>query len=305
MQRRKVSESIGAMQTEGVTKTRDGRDLAWMQVGDSDGALVLHNHGGPSSRIEARLFSDAAARHGLRFVCVDRPGIGRSTPLKNRSYKGWAEDLIAIADDLGRPEFGVSGWSEGGPWALAAAAYIDPARLRHVSSIGGGSYGALGANWAAPHLSKVDAFGGFLALHFEPGFRLLYATLGITAEHFRETYFKQLLQAVNDYDQRLMGAPGLEDLFCEMSAECFVQGSDGLVRDSEVLYHAWDFDVGAITRPVHMWQGTDDLLVPAIINREVADHMPGAVWHEVEGGGHFIALGSVEEWLGIAAEDLR
>jgi hypothetical protein len=32
--------------------------------------------------------------------------------------------------------------------------------------------------------------GGFLALHFEPGFRLMYATLtlNITAEHLRETY---------------------------------------------------------------------------------------------------------------------
>ena len=292
------------MRSEGITKARDGRELAWMQVGDPDGMLVIHNHGGPSCRLEARLFSEAAARLGSCFVCVDRPGIGRSTPLKTRSFKGWAEDLLAVADGFGRREFGVTGWSEGGPWALGAAAYIDPARLRHVSSIAGGSYGALGENWAAPHLSKVDAFGGFLALHFEPGFRLLYSTLGITAAHFRGTYFKQLLQAVNGYDRELMCTPGMEELFCEMSAECFAQGSDGLVRDSEVLYHKWEFDVGAITRPVHMWQGTDDRLVPEVINREVAERMPGAVWHGVEGGGHFIAMGCVEEILRTAKGEL-
>jgi len=291
------------MENEGTIRTGDGRVLAWMESGNPNGRLILHNHGGPSSRSEARLFDEAAARLGLRFVCVDRPGIGRSSPQKSRTFAGWAEDLTALADALGHREFGVSGWSEGGPWALAAAAFIDPDRLRHVTSIAGGSYGAFGANWAAEHLSKVDAFGGFLALHFEPGFRLMYAALGITAAHYRQTYYKQLFQAVNEYDQRIMLRPGIEELFCEMSAECFVHGSDGLVRDSEVLYKKWSFDVETISRPVHFWQGTDDRLVPAVINKKVVERTPGAVWHEVEGGGHFIALGCAGEWLKIAAEE--
>ena len=293
------------METTGTVTTRDGRTLAYLEVGDPDGPLVLHNHGGPSSRLEARLLADAAVKHGLRFVGVDRPGIGRSSPQKERSYAGWADDLVAIADALGRREFGVTGWSEGGPWALAAAAYVDPERLRHVSSIAGGSYGAFGDNWASDRMSKIDALGGFLALHFEPGFRLMYAALGITAEHFRGTYAKQLRQAVNAYDAAILAAPGVEEAFCDASAECFAQGSDGLVRDAELLYRRWAFDVGAIRRPVHMWQGDDDTLVPEFINRAVADRMPGAVWHEVKGAGHFVALGAADEILGIAADELR
>jgi hypothetical protein len=73
----------------------DGRRFAYHDVGDPNGRLVLHNDGGPSSRLEAR-----------------------------------------------HQEFGVTGWSEGGPWALAAVAFIHPTRLRHVSSIAPGSYGA-------------------------------------------------------------------------------------------------------------------------------------------------------------------
>jgi pimeloyl-ACP methyl ester carboxylesterase len=121
--------------------------------------------------------------------------MGQSSPQKPRTYSGWADDLTTIADALGYRDFGVTGWSEGGPWALAAAAYIDPLRLRHVSSIAGGSYGTFGDNWAADYLSKADALGGFLALHFKPGFRLMYATLGITVDHFRETFVKQLHKA--------------------------------------------------------------------------------------------------------------
>ncbi|BBX00834.1 hypothetical protein BST36_00135 [Mycolicibacterium moriokaense] len=100
--------------------TPDGRTLAYLEVGVQEGPLVIHNHGGPSSRLEARLVADAATSNGLRLICVDRPGMGRSSHQKTRTYSGWADDLVTIADALGAQEFGVTGWSEGGPWALAA-----------------------------------------------------------------------------------------------------------------------------------------------------------------------------------------
>lgn len=289
---------------EATVTTPDGRSLACLEVGDPQGPLVIHNHGGPSSRLEARLFAGSAAKNRLRLVCVDRPGIGRSTRQETRTYSGWADDLLTIADALGHREFGVTGWSEGGPWALAAAAFIDPGRLRHVSSIAGGSYGTFGDNWAADQLSKADALGGSLALRFKPGFRLMYAALGITARHFRGAFVRQLLKAVNDYDQAILLQPDFESAFCDACAECFVQGSDGLVRDSEVLYRRWAFDVSAIERRVHMWQGTDDRLVSGSINRTVADRMPGAVWHPVAGAGHFVAVGSGDDVFAVAAEEL-
>jgi pimeloyl-ACP methyl ester carboxylesterase len=284
--------------------TPDGRRLAYLELGNSDGPLVMHNHGGPSSRLEARLLADAAARNGLRLICVDRPGMGQSSPQKVRTYSGWADDLVTIADALGSQTFGVTGWSEGGPWALAAAAYIDPARLHHVSGIAPGSYGAFGDNWAAQYLSKADAFGGSLALRFKPGFRLMYAALGLTAKRFRSSFSKQIRNSVNDYDRELLLRPEIGEGFADSCAECFAHGSDGLVRDAELLYRRWAFDVKQIERPVHIWQGLDDLLVPDPINKAVADAMPGAVWHPVEGAGHFVAVGAGDEIFAVAAKEL-
>jgi pimeloyl-ACP methyl ester carboxylesterase len=288
----------------GQVATRDGRTLAYLDVGDRHGPLVLHNHGGPSSRLEARLLADAASKNRLRLVCVDRPGMGQSSPQKARSYEGWADDLVTIADALGHHEFGVTGWSEGGPWALAAAAYIDPVRLRHVTSIAPGSYGAFGDNWAAEYLSKADALGGSLALRFKPGFRLMYAALGITAKHFRDTFVKQVRNGVNDYDRQILLRPGIGTAFGDSCAECFAHGSDGLVGDAELLYRSWAFDVTKVERPVHMWQGLDDRLVPDPINKTVADRMLGAVWHPVEGAGHFVAVGAADDIFRITAEEL-
>lgn len=289
--------------TQTIT-TPDGRTLSYLQLGDPAGRLVIHNHGGPGSRYEGRLFADTATAHRLCLVSVDRPGFGRSSPQASRTYVGWADDLTAIADALGHRQFGVTGWSEGGPWALAAAAYIDPVRLRHVSSIAPGSYGAFGDNSAAQYLSKADALGGTLALKFSPGFRRMYAALGLTARRFPNTYAASVRKAVNDYDRALLEQPDVDAAFRADGAECFAQGSSGLVRDAELLYRRWAFDVAAIERPVHLWQGLDDKLVPDPINRAVADAMPGTVWHPVDGAGHFVAVGEREHIFAIAAEEL-
>ncbi len=293
-----------ADQTVPHVATADGRRLTYLEVGDPDGPLVIHNHGGPSSRLEVRLLAESAAKNRIRLLGVDRPGQGQSSPQKKRTYSGWAEDIVAIADALGYQEFGVSGWSEGGPWALAAAAYIDPVRLRHVSSIAPGSYGAFGDNSARQYLSKIDALGGTLALRFTPGFRLMYASLGFTARRFPGSFIKQLRGSVNDYDQEMLQRPEVATAFGEACAECFAHGSDGLVRDAELLYRHWDFDVAKIERTVHMWQGLDDKLVPDPINKAVADAMPDSVWHPVDGAGHFIAVGEGDDIFAIAAQDL-
>jgi pimeloyl-ACP methyl ester carboxylesterase len=90
----------------------------------------------------------------------------------------------------------------------------------------------------------------------------------------------------------------------QATAECFAHGADGLVRDAEVLYRRWSFDVETVRRPVHMWQGLDDRLVPAEINKIVSDRMPGAIWHPVADAGHFVAVGSGDEIFRVAADEL-
>ncbi|AKS32903.1 hydrolase [Mycolicibacterium goodii] len=278
------------------------RALAYREVGDPHGHVVLHNHGGPSSRLEVDLFDSAARAKGLRFIGIDRPGIGESDSQSGRTFRGWAEDLVAMADSLGAHRFAVLGWSEGGPWALAGAAYLDPDRLVHVSTIGGGSYGTFGPNWAARYLNRADAIGGSLAVHFRPGFRLMYALLGLSATRFGGSYRRAVLKSVSAADRTVLADDAVMTRFLATSRECFRQGSGGLVVDATLLYEAWPFDVRDVTRPVHFWQGTDDTLVPEVINRTVADAMPGAVWHPVEGGGHFIAVSHADEILALVAD---
>ena len=104
--------------------------------------------------------------------------------------------------------------------------------------------------------------------------------------------------------RQILLRPDVQTAFSEACAECFAQGSAGLARDAELLYRSWAFDVATIERRVHVWQGLDDRLVPDPINKAVAQRMPGAVWHPVDGAGHFVAVGSADDVFAIAAEEL-
>jgi pimeloyl-ACP methyl ester carboxylesterase len=280
------------------------RTVTYREVGDPDGPLVLHNHGGPSSRLEADLFNSSAQANGLRFVCADRPGMGGSDLQPGRTFESWADDLLLLADSFGADRFAVTGWSEGGPWALAAAAYLDPTRLVHVTCIAGGNYGTFGANWAAKYLSSADALGGRLALHFHPGFTLMYEILGMSAKHFGDRYAEAIKKSASTADQEVLSDEEVLTVFLEASQECFRRGVDGLVADATMLYEAWPFDVTTVARPIHFWQGSADTLVPEVINKTVADKTPGAVWHPISGGGHFIAVSHANDILALAAIDL-
>lgn len=101
------------MKTEHHTLA-DGRPLAYSEFGDPTGITAFHAHGGPSSRIEGRIFDKAAQARGYRFIVTDRPGMGESTYLEGRRLLDYPQDIAELADSLGIERFGVTGWSGGG-----------------------------------------------------------------------------------------------------------------------------------------------------------------------------------------------
>ncbi len=115
----------------------DGRALAlaYAQCGDAQGRPVFFFHGLPSSRL---MHPDAAVCRslGIRLVTVDRPGFGHSDPKPGRSLLDWADDVKALADQLGIDQFAVVGPSGGGPF-VAACAYRLPTRIKRAAIVGG------------------------------------------------------------------------------------------------------------------------------------------------------------------------
>jgi pimeloyl-ACP methyl ester carboxylesterase len=88
-------------------RLRDGRLLGYAEWGDPAGKPVLYLHGLHSSRLA--LYRDPAffAAHGIRFITVDRPGIGLSSFQRGRTLLDWPDDLAQLAEALGVTRFAI------------------------------------------------------------------------------------------------------------------------------------------------------------------------------------------------------
>ena len=100
----------------------DGRRVCLVTHGDPDGQPVFFFHGTPASRLGHEFTSEPAKEQGIRVLCPDRPGIGRSDPKPGRTIADYATDVKDIALALGLGRYGVVGYSGGGPYALACGA---------------------------------------------------------------------------------------------------------------------------------------------------------------------------------------
>ncbi len=98
---------------------RDGRRLAILEVGTSQGFPIFHFHGNGSSRLEVLTVQAEAERLGVRLICPDRPGIGGSDACVGYRLLDWPDDVVEVADQLGIERFAVEGFSGGAPFALA------------------------------------------------------------------------------------------------------------------------------------------------------------------------------------------
>src|SRR5688500_3368807 len=114
--------------TDATIEMPDGRTLGYGDYGDPADVPVLWCHGGPGSRMEAKLAAPAAAARGFRLIGIDRPGYGLSTPRPGRSIEACVPDILAVADAVGADAFYVVGVSTGGAYAAATAA-IAPERV--------------------------------------------------------------------------------------------------------------------------------------------------------------------------------
>jgi pimeloyl-ACP methyl ester carboxylesterase len=107
----------------------DGRTLCFARYGARAGRPVIYLHGAGSSRLEGVYYDERARAAGITLIATDRPGCGGSSPDARRArpgytYSSYAEDIRELADALGIGTFVVAGMSNGGAYAMAAAARL-------------------------------------------------------------------------------------------------------------------------------------------------------------------------------------
>ncbi|XP_074294250.1 uncharacterized protein LOC141622099 [Silene latifolia] len=280
-------------------KLSNGRHLAYKEHGvpkDSAKFKFVFVHGFDTCRhhaVVANLLSqDIYQSLGIYIVSFDRPGYGESDPDPNRKVKSIALDVEELADQLGLGEkFYVIGFSMGGQCLWSCLKYI-PHRLAGATLIAP----AVNYWWPSfPSNLSSEAFSKLLTrdiwslrvAHYLPWLtywwntRKFFPPFGAIS-HIPDVLSRHDKEVLEQFGER-------EDMTSVRQQGEF----ESLHRDLIVVFGKWEFDPTELTNPfpnsegsVHIWQGDEDILVPAILQRYIAEKLPWIHYHEIPGAGH-------------------
>jgi pimeloyl-ACP methyl ester carboxylesterase len=277
-----------------VMELPDGRELAWLELGDPAGAAVFGFHGTPGSRLQLTINPKAIDASRVRFIAIDRPGYGHSSYHRGRSLAGWADDVSVLADHLGIASFAVIGVSGGGPHAAACARFMGErvSAAGIVSGVGPladreAEVGMLGANRV---MSKLARRSPYLPLP-------LFATMTFVARRWPEAALRTAVKQLPAADAEVLSRPEVRDSFIEDSKRASSTAAMAAAQDFALFATDWGFELGDISVPVHVWHGDVDRNVPFGHGRLQAERIPGATFHQCPGEGHLLVVDHFEEIL--------
>src|ERR1700721_2483049 len=79
----------------------DGRRLRFVETGPRDGFPIFYCHGGVGGPLGRSIdLEELTADLGVRYIAVNRPGIGGSDPAPRRTVLEFATDVTELLDAL-------------------------------------------------------------------------------------------------------------------------------------------------------------------------------------------------------------
>lgn len=236
------------MDTLGLPDSRQAQ--LWLGGADA-GPVVLFFHGCPDTRWAAR-FADAAARDaGVRLLCINRPGYGRSSRAAS-THASVADDAVAVLDLLGIGEAAALGMSVGGAYAAAFAAQ----HADRTSALG--IVATLPMDGTAPE--SVEEAMELARPEFETWAARIHVDDADDA-----ALAARWAGSLPEQDAAIVRALPVADV--ARSAREALADHDGFLRDAALLHQPWDVDLSAVTCPTHLWYGEADVRA-----------LPGAAW---------------------------
>ena len=286
---------------QSVIDTADGRQLEVFEAGSAVGPAIMVHHGTPGSGLLAPAWVEYAGQLGLRLVGFSRPGYSRSSRRAGRSVAQVVDDVVVVADALGLDKLATWGISGGDPHALACAALL-PERVVAASCISGvAPYLAEGLDWTeGMGEANVEEFG--LATGGNDG--RLMAALEAAAEGMRAASPEQMVGEISSIlspedEATMRGDFGL--VVADQTRQGLAEGPFGMFDDDLAFVSPWGFDPASIRVPTQVWQGGEDLMVPAAHGAWLAARIPGAEAHLDPTLGHLTVVATriseVHRWL--------
>lgn len=275
----------------------DGRTLEVRVSGPADGVPLVWHHGTPGCAYQSAAKQRAVADLGLRLVSYSRAGAGRSTRRPGRSVADVAGDIEAVLDHLGADRCLVGGQSGGGPHALATAAALGDRVVAVICACGVRPYDGGAGFLDGMGEDNLEEFG--LALEGEEALRPFVErhAAGIRAADARGV-IEQLASLLPPADRAVLSDQVGVDLLANLKGGA--ERIDAWVDDDLAFTRPWGFDLADVRVPTYVWQGTEDLMVPAAHATYLAERLPHPHLRLEQGEGHLSIV--VGQWGRMVAE---
>jgi pimeloyl-ACP methyl ester carboxylesterase len=262
----------------------DGRVAQYWLGGAPSGPTVLFFHGCPDTRWAARTGAVAALSTGVRLLCVNRQGYGRSSVAAS-THASAAQDALHVADRLGIGEVAALGMSVGGGYAAACAA-THPDRVTAL-----GVVATMPPPEHGPGGTVEDAMRDL-----RPGFAAYVA--GVAPDDpDDDAVARRFLDGLPPRDAALLAtALAPEDLAASVREALAVP--EGYLRDAALTFRPWAVDVREVACPTVLRYGeADDRALPG--GRWLAERIPHADLVVVPGATHLETL--IGSWPDVLA----
>ena len=265
----------------------DGRHLELLVAGQPQSNAVIFHHGTPgaTSTWEAWL-SEVAAQEGFA-IAYSRPGYGHSSRHEGRTVINNAADIDEVLKHFGITKIVSIGWSGGGPHCLADTTL--PQSVAAISIAGVGTFGASGLDFLEGmgeenHVEFTAATEGPAAIE---------AWMQENSPPIAVVTSDQIVEAfgglIGEADKKALNEGAAEGT-AKSYRQALVEGYYGWMDDDLAFVEPWGFDLASISKPVELWQGNDDFMVPHAHGYWLESKIPSAKLNFVPGEGH-ISLG--------------
>lgn len=273
------------MSQSSLLTLKSGRKLEYFENGVASDKAVLFLHGTPSDgTLWHKWLSEITS---VKAIATSRAGYGLSDRNKGRSVAEDLADQAEVLDHLGIKKFVSIGWSGGGPHSLNMTR--DSRSAAAITLAGVGEWGRDDLDFlAGMGPENVDEFGTALK-----GEAAITEWMNLNAVAMKNVTGPELITAfgglIGDADKKAL-TPEFAQEEAEMFRRSLSVSFNGWIDDDLAFVRDFGFDIEKIDKPVILYQGDDDFMVPHAHSYWLEKHIPTAKLKFVPGHGH-ISLG--------------